>query len=86
MPLDTFGVALAFPALTLEMLQLFPQARGAASSVQSFVQLSFNAIIAGVIAPLAASSVTGLALTALAFTVIGWLGLAQAPREGVPLS
>ena len=74
LPVYTFGIALAFPILTLEMLQMFPQSRGAASSVQSFVQLSFNAIIAGVIAPLAASSVVGLGVTALGFTVIGWLG------------
>lgn len=74
LPVYTFGIALAFPILTLEMLQLFPQSRGAASSVQSFVQLSFNAIIAGAIAPLAASSVVGLGATALGFTLIGWLG------------
>ncbi|MFT3875406.1 MAG: multidrug effflux MFS transporter [Propioniciclava sp.] len=86
LPVYTFGVALAFPVLTLEMLQLFPQARGAASSVQSFVQLSFNAVIAGVIAPLVAASVAGLAATAVGLTVVGWLGwrrhLAKAAREG----
>ncbi len=50
LPVYTFGVALAFPILTLAMLDLFPANRGAASSVQSFVSLVFNALIAGALA------------------------------------
>ena len=72
LPFYTFGVALVFPILTLEMLALFPQRRGAASSVQSFVQLMFNALIAGVIAPLLGVSLVWLALGALASSLLGW--------------
>lgn len=72
LPLYTFGIALAFPVLTLEMISHFPHHRGAASSVQSFVQLLANALIAGVVAPLVAQNLWGIALVAAASTVFGW--------------
>ncbi|MFT4216996.1 MAG: multidrug effflux MFS transporter [Micropruina sp.] len=73
LPVYTFGIALAFPILTLAMLDLFPANRGAASSVQSFVSLVSNAVIAGVVAPAVAFSLPMLAGTALALTTIGYL-------------
>ncbi len=73
LPVYTFGVALAFPILTLAMLDLFPEKRGAAASVQSFVGLVSNALIAGVLAPLVAFSLPALAATALLLTLIGYL-------------
>ena len=73
LPLYTLGVALAFPILTLAMLDLFPANRGAASSVQSFVSLVCNAIIAGALAPAVAFSLPMLAGTTLALTLIGYL-------------
>lgn len=74
LPVYSFGIAIVFPILTLEMLELFPHARGSASSVQSFLQLLFNSLIAGVIAPFVAQSLPGLAVAALVFTAIGWAG------------
>ncbi len=73
LPVYTFGVALAFPILTLAMLDLFPASRGAASSVQSFVSLVANALIAGALAPAVAFSLPMLAATALLLTVVGYL-------------
>lgn len=73
LPVYTFGVALAFPILTLAMLDLFPANRGAASSVQSFVSLVFNALIAGALAPAVAFSLPTLAGTTLVLTIIGYL-------------
>ena len=73
LPVYTFGVALAFPILTLAMLDLFPEKRGAAASVQSFVQLVSNAVIAGVLAPLVAFSLPVLAPSALVITVVAYL-------------
>lgn len=73
LPIFTFGVALAFPILTLAMLDLFPHLRGAASSVQSFVALIANAAIAGLLVPLVSGSLTSLATTALALLLSGWL-------------
>lgn len=69
LPIFTFGLGLTFPVVTLAMLDLFPDNRGAASSVQNFVTLLGNAVIAGIVAPFAAASFTGLAIGALAMMI-----------------
>ena len=68
-----FGIALVFPILTLALLDMFPRQRGAASSAQAFIGLVLNAIVAGVLAPLADRSGPHLAIGASAFTLVGWL-------------
>lgn len=73
LPFLTFGVALAFPVLTLAMLDLFPHSRGAASSVQNFVALLGNALVSGLIAPALGSSVPALATGSLVLVTAGWL-------------
>lgn len=73
LPLYSFGVALAYPILTLAMLDLFPTRRGSAASVQAFVQLVSNAVISGLVAPLLAGSMGALAAGALAMTLLGVL-------------
>ena len=72
LPVYSFGIAIAFPILTLAMLDLFPNSRGSASSVQSFVALVANAAIAGLLAPAVAFSQPSLAVTALALTTVAW--------------
>ncbi len=72
LPVYSFGIAIAFPILTLAMLDLFPHNRGAASSVQTFVSLVANALLAGVVAPLVAFSQWSLALGSLVLTLIAW--------------
>ncbi len=72
LPFYSFGIALAFPILTLAMLDEFPHSRGAASSVQSFVSLLANAGIAGLLAPAVAFSLPSLAATALGLTLVAW--------------
>ncbi len=72
LPVYSFGIAIAFPILTLAMLDLFPNSRGSASSVQSFVALMANAAIAGILAPAVAFSQPSLAVTALALTTVAW--------------
>ncbi|MBV1775126.1 multidrug effflux MFS transporter [Burkholderiaceae bacterium DAT-1] len=70
------GVALAFPTLTLMLLDLYPHERGTASSLQSFTSLMLNAVIAGVISPFLAHSAAHLAIGALCSTLLGlaaWL-------------
>lgn len=66
------GVGLAFPTLTLLLLDLFPAHRGAASSLQSFVSLVFNAILAGVIAVWLNGSMLALALGSLVLALAGF--------------
>lgn len=71
LPVFTFGNALAFPILTLAMLDEFPQARGSASSVQNFVALLGNAAISGLLAPALGFSTTAIATGSLALLTIG---------------
>ncbi len=59
--LYTFGMAIAMPSLTLLALDHFPTHRGLASSCQSFLQMLFSSLTAGLVAPALWSSVTGLA-------------------------
>ncbi len=73
LPVFTFGIALAFPVLTLAMLDLFPDARGSASSVQNFLALLGNTVIAGALAPLLAGSLVTLAAGSLTLITGGWL-------------
>jgi DHA1 family bicyclomycin/chloramphenicol resistance-like MFS transporter len=70
--LSGISTQLVFPVLTLRMLDLFPQARGSAASMQSFVSLSAASLIAGVFVPLVQASLLQLALLS-ALSV--WLGL-----------
>jgi DHA1 family bicyclomycin/chloramphenicol resistance-like MFS transporter len=71
--LQGVGVQLAFPTLTLLLLDRFPQRRGGASSVQAFTSLLLNAGVAGVLSPLLSGGMLALAAGSLALTGIGWL-------------
>jgi DHA1 family bicyclomycin/chloramphenicol resistance-like MFS transporter len=71
-----FGWALMVPVVTLLVLDLVPERRGMASSVQSFIGSMANGLVAGVIAPLVMHSALGLALTSigmLSIGVVSWL-------------
>ena len=71
-----FGWALVVPVVTLMVLDLVPERRGMASSLQAFVGSAANGLVAGVIAPLVMHSTVGLACAALAMMSIGvvaWL-------------
>jgi MFS transporter, DHA1 family, multidrug resistance protein len=72
----SFGWALMVPVVTLMVLDLVPQRRGMASSVQAFIGSMANGFVAGVIAPLVMHSTVALALTSLAMMSVGvfaWL-------------
>jgi len=71
--LIAFTVALLFAPIQLEVLDLFPHERGAAASMGTFFGLVLNALLAGVVAPVVATSLTTLALTACAFAAVGSL-------------
>jgi MFS transporter, DHA1 family, multidrug resistance protein len=55
------GVQLVSPVLSLRMLDLFPRARGAAASVQSFVSILISALVFGQLSPLLSGSLLRLA-------------------------
>jgi DHA1 family bicyclomycin/chloramphenicol resistance-like MFS transporter len=71
-----FGWALMVPVVTLMVLDLVPERRGMASSVQACIGSLANGVVAGVIAPLVMHSTVALALTSAAMMSIGvfaWL-------------
>ena len=90
-----FGVALVFPILTIALLDMYSRQRGSASSAQAFIGLVLNAVVAGVVSPLASHSGMHLALTAAVFTAVGWVlwsgyarhtaRLPEVPQEPVAL-
>jgi DHA1 family bicyclomycin/chloramphenicol resistance-like MFS transporter len=59
--LYTFGLAVAAPALQMGALALFPQNRGLAASMLSFIQMMTFALISGLVAPLLFDSALKLA-------------------------
>ena len=80
LPLYLFGMSFAAPALTLLVLDRFAARRGMASSCQSFLQSSTNAVAAGVVAPLVWGSTLSLAITQLAAVSLSALLLAGGRR------
>ncbi len=71
-----FGWALMVPVVTLLVLDMFPERRGLASSLQAVIGSTANGIAAGVIAPLVMHSTRMLALTSLLMMSVGlfaWL-------------
>ncbi len=71
--LFAFGWALMVPVVTLAVLDLVPERRGMASSLQATVGSVANGLVAGVISPLVMHSTLGLALTSAAFLSIGFI-------------
>ena len=69
----TFGWALMVPVVTLLVLDLHPERRGMASSLQMFIGSTANGMVAGVIAPLVMHSPFALAATSLAMLCVGLL-------------
>lgn len=71
-----FGWALMVPVVTLLVLDLHPERRGMASSLQMFVGSSANGLVAGVVAPLVMHSTLALALASLLMMgqgLLAWL-------------
>lgn len=71
--LTALGVAIAFPLLSLALMDRFPERRGSASSLQMALSLSVNAAVAGVLAPLVQTADHHLALAAALLTAVGFL-------------
>jgi DHA1 family bicyclomycin/chloramphenicol resistance-like MFS transporter len=71
--LFAFGWALMVPVVTLLVLDLHPERRGMASSLQAFIGSSANGIVAGIIAPLVMHSAPALAAASLGMMCVGLL-------------
>ncbi|WP_281255017.1 multidrug effflux MFS transporter [Noviherbaspirillum humi] len=68
--LYAFGLALATPTLTVLALDVFPDNRGLAASLQSFIQMLLFALVSGTVAPLLFESAFKLACGVLAGLVL----------------
>jgi DHA1 family bicyclomycin/chloramphenicol resistance-like MFS transporter len=66
------GAQLTYPVLSLEMLDMFPRARGAAASVQSFIALAIGAVVMGLLAPMLSGNLAHLALFSLTCSTLAW--------------
>ena len=66
-----FGWALMVPVVTLLVLDLYPERRGMASSLQAFIGSAANGIVAGVISPLVMHSTVLLAACSLLMMAVG---------------
>lgn len=78
--LFAYGWALMVPVVTLLVLDLHPDRRGMASSLQAVVGSIANGIVAGAVAPLVMHSALWLAITSMIFLTVGliaWLWLHQ---------
>jgi MFS transporter, DHA1 family, multidrug resistance protein len=70
---SAIGLQLMFPIVTLRILDIFSEARGAASSAHSFVSLLLAAVMMGALAPWFAVSMQRLAVNAFLVNVVGVL-------------
>jgi DHA1 family bicyclomycin/chloramphenicol resistance-like MFS transporter len=71
-----FGWALMVPVVTLLVLDMFPERRGLASSLQAVIGSTANGVVAGAVAPLVMHSTRALAVTSLLMMSVGlfaWL-------------
>ena len=83
--LFAFGWSLQVPVVTLMVLDLAPDRRGMASSVQACVGSLANGVVAGVLAPLVMHSAAALALASMALLGVGlgaWLWVKPRLEQG----
>jgi DHA1 family bicyclomycin/chloramphenicol resistance-like MFS transporter len=69
----TFGLALVLPPMTILTLDLYPQLRGLAASMQNFVQMLVFALVSAFVAPLLFDSAFHLAAGMAGGMVISWI-------------
>jgi DHA1 family bicyclomycin/chloramphenicol resistance-like MFS transporter len=78
--LFAFGWAMMVPVVTLMVLDLAPERRGMASSLQACVGSAANGLVAGVIAPLVMHSTVHLALASLGLMGVGLVAWSRVGR------
>jgi len=70
----SFGWSLMVPVVTLMVLDVVPERRGMASSMQACLGSVANGLVAGVVVPLVMHSTVALAATSMAMAAMGLLG------------
>ena len=77
-----FGISFIMPGISVMAMDCFPKNRGAATAVQSFVQLGVTSTVASFIVPLVSSSTLQFALTQailMVVSVILWISASHWP-------
>ena len=69
--LFAFGWAMMVPVVTLLVLDLHPERRGMASSLQAFIGSTANGLVAGAVTPLVMHSTVALAAASLLMLCVG---------------
>ncbi|MEI8030571.1 MAG: multidrug effflux MFS transporter [Comamonadaceae bacterium] len=77
----SFGWAMMVPVVTLLVLDLHPDRRGMASSLQAFIASTANGLVAGVIAPLIMHSTVQMAAVSLAMMCVGLIAWVYVHRR-----
>jgi DHA1 family bicyclomycin/chloramphenicol resistance-like MFS transporter len=77
----SFGWAMMVPVVTLLVLDLHPERRGMASSLQAFIASTANGLVAGVIAPLIMHSTVLMAAVSLAMMCVGLIAWVYVHRR-----
>lgn len=72
--------------MQLTALDLFPQRRGTAASVMTFIALTVNEVLASALAPLVTGSLLTLASAALGLVLAGLLAWARYLRSSQPVT
>ena len=76
----SFGWALLTPVVTLMLLDVVPQRRGLASSLQAVIGSAANGVVAGVLSPLVMHSASLLAIASLGLMGVGlaaWIAVSR---------
>lgn len=71
--LYVLGMALAMPNINLMALDCFPHNRGMASAMQSFVQMTFTALVVGGLVPLVSIDLPTMTAAMLGLSLIGFI-------------
>lgn len=66
-----FGTGISMPVYQLALLDSFPNARGTAASVSTFLMLSLNSLLAGFVAPVAGRTMLAFSATSLGLLLLG---------------
>ena len=82
--INTFGIAIASPGMSIALLSQFPDMRGTAASVQSFLQMFTFTVIAGLIAPFLSAHPLTLAVGHLGGAVVCTVLWTWASRRATP--
>jgi DHA1 family bicyclomycin/chloramphenicol resistance-like MFS transporter len=77
----SFGWALMVPVVTLMVLDVVPERRGMASSLQACIGSAANGLVAGVLSPLVMHSTVTLALGSFATMLVGLVAWAWVRRQ-----